>query len=63
MAVAWQRLREGNFLPRDILLLQHEQIFYCYNMNFLKASLKRIIIWIYQKRMLEQLKPTIGGGD
>lgn len=54
MAVAWQRLKEGNYLPRDITLLNHEllesQIEKEYNLSATEAHeiTQKTYNWIKQ---------------
>lgn len=59
MAVAWQRLREGNFLPRDILLLQHEllesELEKNYNLDISEAHARATQAYDWWGRLIEEI--------
>ena len=59
MAVAWQRLRRGDYLPRDILLLRHEllesQIEKMYNIDNSKAHAKATQKYDWWGRVLQEV--------
>ena len=58
MAVAWKRLREGNYLPRDITLLNHEllerQIEGEYNLNAEEAHAKASEVYDWASQIDEE---------
>lgn len=58
MAVAWKRLREGNYLPRDITLLNHEllerQIEGEYNLNAEEAHAKASEVYDWGSQIDEE---------
>lgn len=58
MAVAWKRLREGNYLPRDITLLNHEllerQIEREYNLNIEEAHARASEVYDWASQVDEE---------
>ena len=59
MAVAWQRLRDGNHLPRDITLLRHEllesQLEKLYNINISEAHAKASQQYDWWAQVVEEI--------
>lgn len=64
MAVAWKRLQEGNYLPRDITLLNHEllesYIEKEYNLSAREAHNKAQETYNWAKQLMEE---TEGKGE
>ena len=58
MAAAWKRLREGNYLPRDITLLNHElferQIEREYNLSAEEAHTKASEVYDWASQIDEE---------